>query len=166
MNRLERVVWAAGVPVISVYNRPHAATFFSSLILRYCLLFIAGIRGTAAIASTMDSNTGVEDRGPQLTAVCIAFITLATIAVSLRAYVRLLLLKVFGVEDAFMIVAWVSQNAGATKSSVQANHFAAMLSHVRHRCTRWQTLWNRSPCLESDAYGSVHGLASECILVE
>ena len=67
--------------------------------------------------STTDSSTGVEDRGPQLTAVCITFITLATVSVSLRAYVRLCILKVFGVEDAFMIAAWVRNIAEAKEDS-------------------------------------------------
>lgn len=48
-----------------------------------------------------------DNRGPQLRAVCIFFLTVATVSVALRSYVRVRLVKKFGIEDWFMVAAWV-----------------------------------------------------------
>lgn len=48
-----------------------------------------------------------DNRGPQLRAVCIAFLSIATVSVALRAFVRIRMLKIFGIEDGFMVAAWV-----------------------------------------------------------
>ena len=50
----------------------------------------------------------VEDRGPQLQAVCVTFVSMAFVATCLRCYTRGFLMKsAFGVEDWLMVVATV-----------------------------------------------------------
>ncbi|CAI6292913.1 unnamed protein product [Periconia digitata] len=51
------------------------------------------------------SNTRQESRGPELLAVAVAFVSLAAVSTALRAYVRIFLVKAFGWDDAWMIVA-------------------------------------------------------------
>lgn len=46
-------------------------------------------------------------RGPQLISVYAAFAALTTVAVSLRVYVRLWLVKNFGLDDWMMCFGWV-----------------------------------------------------------
>lgn len=50
----------------------------------------------------------VENRGPQLQAVACFLLALAVVSMLLRAYVRQFLVKSFGVDDWFMVVATVS----------------------------------------------------------
>ncbi|KAJ4319444.1 hypothetical protein N0V84_006346 [Fusarium piperis] len=50
----------------------------------------------------------IENRGPQLTAVCATFTTTAVIAVALRCYVRLRIVRNFGIDDWAMLGALVS----------------------------------------------------------
>lgn len=50
----------------------------------------------------------IEDRGPQLVAVCAIFTITTVIAVGLRCYVRLRLVRNFGLDDWAMIAALVS----------------------------------------------------------
>lgn len=49
----------------------------------------------------------VENRGPELQAVCAAFVSAAFVSTVLRCYVRLRLVKAFGLDDYFMVVATV-----------------------------------------------------------
>jgi hypothetical protein len=49
-----------------------------------------------------------ENRGPEVEAVAILFLTLAWISVSLRYYVRAVMMKSFGMDDWLAIVALVS----------------------------------------------------------
>jgi hypothetical protein len=49
-----------------------------------------------------------EDRGPQLAAVAILFLTLAWIFVSLRCYVRIVMIKSFGIDDWLAVASLVS----------------------------------------------------------
>ncbi|KAH8728786.1 hypothetical protein GQ44DRAFT_675386 [Phaeosphaeriaceae sp. PMI808] len=56
----------------------------------------------------------VENRGPELQAVCSTFISLAFTATALRVYVRLCMVKAFGWDDAFMVVALLSYIMFAT----------------------------------------------------
>lgn len=50
----------------------------------------------------------IENRGPELTAVCATFTTMAVIAVALRCYVRLRIIRNFGLDDWAMVGALVS----------------------------------------------------------
>ena len=50
-----------------------------------------------------------EDRGPQLAAVAILFLTLAWIFVSLRCYVRTVMIKSFGIDDWLAVASLVSR---------------------------------------------------------
>ncbi|KAI1451434.1 hypothetical protein F4805DRAFT_473673 [Annulohypoxylon moriforme] len=50
----------------------------------------------------------VENRGPELMRVCIALLTTAVIAISLRCYTRLGIVKAFGADDWTMMAATVS----------------------------------------------------------
>lgn len=50
----------------------------------------------------------VENRGPEVAASAILFLTLAWIFVSLRCYVRTVLMKSFGADDWLAIAALVS----------------------------------------------------------
>lgn len=50
----------------------------------------------------------IENRGPELTAVCATFVTTTVIAVALRCYVRLRIVRNFGIDDWVMVGALVS----------------------------------------------------------
>jgi hypothetical protein len=50
-----------------------------------------------------------EDRGPQVAAVAILFLTLSWVAVSLRCYVRTVLMKSFGADDWLAVASLVSR---------------------------------------------------------
>ncbi|KAK7911059.1 hypothetical protein PG985_013540 [Apiospora marii] len=56
----------------------------------------------------MDSS---ENRGPQLLAVVITFLVTATAANAMRCYTRIGIVKAFGVDDWFMLIAYVSEGA-------------------------------------------------------
>jgi hypothetical protein len=49
-----------------------------------------------------------EDRGPQVAAVAILFLTLSWVAVSLRCYVRSVMMKSFGTDDWLAVASLVS----------------------------------------------------------
>ena len=51
----------------------------------------------------------VPNRGPELLAVNIAFVTTAVSACLLRCYVRLRMVKAFGLDDWLMVIATVSE---------------------------------------------------------
>lgn len=48
-----------------------------------------------------------EDRGPEIAAVAILFLTLTLISVGLRCYVRTVLIKSFGLDDWFAVASLV-----------------------------------------------------------
>jgi hypothetical protein len=48
------------------------------------------------------------DRGPQVSAVVGLFLALSTIGVLLRCYCRIVVVKAFGLDDWFAVIAWVS----------------------------------------------------------
>lgn len=50
----------------------------------------------------------IENRGPTLQAVAVSLLVAATISILLRCYVRIFLIKNFGVDDYFMVVAMVN----------------------------------------------------------
>jgi hypothetical protein len=50
----------------------------------------------------------IDNRGPQVEAVAILFLTLSWIAVGLRCYVRLFLTKLFRVDDWLAVISLVS----------------------------------------------------------
>lgn len=52
-----------------------------------------------------------ENRGPQLLAVVIAFLVTATAANAMRFYTRIGIVKAFGTDDWFMLIAYVSEGA-------------------------------------------------------
>lgn len=51
--------------------------------------------------------TAIENRGPVLAAVAIFFVTMATVSFTLRAYVRARMVRAFGVDDWFMLLATI-----------------------------------------------------------
>lgn len=51
----------------------------------------------------------VDNRGPELLAVCATFVSMAFVSVVLRCYVRLRIVKAFGWDDGFMVFALVSR---------------------------------------------------------
>jgi hypothetical protein len=53
------------------------------------------------------SNMSIPDRGPELLAVNISFVAVAILAYSLRCFVRLKMVKAFGMDDWLMGVALV-----------------------------------------------------------
>ena len=55
----------------------------------------------------MESNSNIPNRGPELLAVDIAFLVTALIANILRCYVRMSMVKGFGVDDWLMAFATV-----------------------------------------------------------
>ena len=56
-------------------------------------------------------------RGPQLVAVYAFFCALTTVAVSLRAYCRAILIRNFALDDYFAVVSWVRREAAANMES-------------------------------------------------
>ncbi|PSN62142.1 hypothetical protein BS50DRAFT_138288 [Corynespora cassiicola Philippines] len=58
----------------------------------------------------------VDNRGPELRAVCSVFVGMAFVATALRVYVRLHLVRAFGWDDAFMIMAMLTHIMFATCS--------------------------------------------------
>lgn len=48
------------------------------------------------------------DRGPQVSAVAGLFLALSTIGIILRCYCRAFVVKAFGMDDWFAVLAWVS----------------------------------------------------------
>jgi hypothetical protein len=46
-------------------------------------------------------------RGPQMIGVYTLFVALTTIAIVLRVYTRVLLVKTFGIDDYLAVAAWV-----------------------------------------------------------
>lgn len=51
------------------------------------------------------------DRGPQVSAVAGLFLALSTIGIILRCYCRAVVVKAFGLDDWFAVIAWVSYTA-------------------------------------------------------
>jgi hypothetical protein len=68
-------------------------------------------------ASFPPANTtmAIPNRGPQLFAVDIAFVITAVFACSLRCFVRVRMVKAFGLDDWLMVIATVSHINGAIK---------------------------------------------------
>ena len=50
---------------------------------------------------------GIENRGPVLSAVSIFFVSMAVVSFTLRAYVRTRMVRAFGVDDWFMLLATI-----------------------------------------------------------
>lgn len=50
---------------------------------------------------------GSDNRGPQVSGVASFFLALSTIVIILRAYCRVCVVKNFGYDDWFAIIAWV-----------------------------------------------------------
>lgn len=65
----------------------------------------------------------VENRGPQLQAVCSTFVSLAFVSVLLRIYVRLRLVKAFGWDDWFMVLAMVRRANIQSMNSTDVRSF-------------------------------------------
>jgi hypothetical protein len=59
------------------------------------------------LSSVHDSAMAIEDRGPQVEAVAITFLTLSWIAVSLRCYVKFYIIKLFRIDDWFAVLSLV-----------------------------------------------------------
>jgi hypothetical protein len=53
----------------------------------------------------------IAGRGPQVNAVVGLFLALSTVAISLRCYCRAIVVKSFGIDDWFAVVAWVCFSA-------------------------------------------------------
>jgi hypothetical protein len=51
------------------------------------------------------------DRGPQVSAVAGLFFALSTIGIILRCYCRAVVVRAFGMDDWFAVIAWVSHTA-------------------------------------------------------
>jgi hypothetical protein len=70
----------------------------------------------------------VENRGPELLAVCATFVSMAFVSVVLRCYVRLRIVKAFGWDDGFMVVALVSRLQDVRKSHSDRSSFSTSCS--------------------------------------
>jgi hypothetical protein len=55
-----------------------------------------------------NNNMAIENRGPELLGVNVAFLAAALVSILLRCYVRVFMVKAFGVDDWLMVVAAVS----------------------------------------------------------
>ncbi|KAK2030771.1 hypothetical protein LX32DRAFT_637841 [Colletotrichum zoysiae] len=70
----------------------------------------------------------VENRGPELLAVNIFFVTAATVAIALRCFVRAGLVRAFGSDDWLMVLAWVFF-ACYSASSISGVHYGTGRHH-------------------------------------
>lgn len=90
----------------------------------------------------MSTELDYESRGPELFAVAITFVSLAAITVILRTYVRVFLVKAFGWDDAWMIIALVSSIAMV--HSLFTNMLSSAFSHpLRRLCDRRHRMGDR-----------------------
>ncbi|KAH6657221.1 hypothetical protein BKA67DRAFT_182988 [Truncatella angustata] len=64
----------------------------------------------------------INDRGPQVYAVAVAFFALAAVSLLLRCYVRLRMTKAFGLDDWFMVAAMISFTFNTATCLVGVNH--------------------------------------------
>ena len=63
------------------------------------------------------SNEAIQDRGPVVLAVTIAFLTASTVFVVLRLISRIGIVRKVSKDDYFIILAWVSPIPAATRSN-------------------------------------------------
>lgn len=59
------------------------------------------------IANPIANPMNLDNRGPQVSGVAGFFLALSTIAIALRCYCRIFVVKSFGADDSFAVVAWV-----------------------------------------------------------
>lgn len=74
----------------------------------------------------------IEDRGPQVEAVAITFLTLSWIAVTLRCYVKFYMIKLFRIDDWFAVLSLVCIIDPIQKLS-KANYSIGVLYILLHR---------------------------------
>lgn len=63
-----------------------------------------------------------EDRGPQVAAVAILFLALSWVAVSLRCYVRTVIMKSFGADDWLAVTSLVSRTIHLSRRFGNSSH--------------------------------------------
>jgi len=63
----------------------------------------------------------IPDRGPQLKAVNIFFLVVTLVAILLRGYVRLAMVKAFGIDDYLMVLATVRGHSSAQRTFLEGH---------------------------------------------
>lgn len=87
----------------------------------------------------------IEDRGPELAAVCWTFVTTAFVATALRCYVRTRIVKRFGLDDWTMLAALVS----ITHSHMESSGFKTSQTNVVPHTRFPSSSSSRVPCAAS-----------------
>lgn len=82
----------------------------------------------------------IEDRGPELRAVGIGFLAFAYISMALRSYVRVFLVKAFGLDDWMMLLALVSQAVFTGRHSTDMSDDRSVIRFTIYGCS-----WAFSP---------------------
>ena len=100
------------------------------------------MRQTATTATFYQSRMphSVPNRGPQLFGVDVFFVVIAPIAVLLRCYVRLFMVKAFGLDDWLMVFSMVSapEDIMYLQEILQCVVILYLLLFIFHgRCTLW-----------------------------
>ena len=83
----------------------------------------------------------VANRGPELQAVCSTMVSISFISVALRVWVRARIIKAFGWDDFFMVLALVSQPE-RLPLEYQTLTLPAVPCDVRNLCHWWRSLWH------------------------
>lgn len=81
---------------------------YPSLLYPTTALEVHRKRNQTVYTAARMATTVIENRGPQLLAVDVFFMTMAIVTTLLRCYVRLFLVKTWGKDDWFMLIATVS----------------------------------------------------------
>lgn len=69
---------------------------------------------------TFNTSEGTLTEGPKITAICVVFAAISLIAVSLRLYVRTVLIKAMGIDDWIIFGSWVSAAVFSVITILQA----------------------------------------------
>ncbi len=87
------------------------------------------------------------DRGPQVSAVVGLFLALSTIGIILRCYCRAVVVKAFGLDDWFAVIAWVSYIAADLPIRIKVLTINTDILHFLLRIRyHWRALRNRTAC--------------------
>jgi hypothetical protein len=118
--------------------------------VNFCSI-VRGLPGTSAIKFRNREHTpsmaiNPAGRGPQLSAVVGFLLGLTTLAIILRSYCRVFLVKSFGWDDWFAAAAWVSERIFHIKRCrplMNIGKFCMLLCI----CNLRNLSWHRSACL-------------------
>lgn len=89
------------------------------------------------------NKLNLDNKGPTLTAVTIAFLSFAVITYGVRVYVRCRLVRSFGIDDFILSGAAVRKAASRTFNFGSNDRTTDFLCHLLCLCDRRSTFWHR-----------------------